>query len=535
MMTETPPQRLRRLAMAQLPKLLTLQDRNPHSDTYGCFDRDYWHLRIKDFPSGMAQEFVLPLALAYSTDFEGNAFFRAPSLRDWVRAGVAYAAQSAHADGSCDDYYPFEKAAGAAAFSLYASLEALPRCDIALGEFEPFLRRRAQWLGGHEESGRLSNHEALIANCLFRLAAATADDTLEALAKRRLERLMSWRDAEGWFYEYQGCDPGYLTLTIANLAEIDRARPELGLRPPIADAVRFLLDLTPPDGWVSGEWTSRNTNNYFPHGFEICGDWLPDALALNDKAVAALADPPEYGDDNIVAHHCWSYLLAAEQWRADRPSAPAVGGDGRRHYPAAGLIKETRGAVCLLAALNKGGVFRVYRDDRLAHSDTGPSVRCRHRGKVRTAVSHIWSEDNEIQIGDDEITIAGQMSFAKASRMTTLKSIILRLAMLSAGRFFPDLIRRILQRLLIVGKDEAPFRFRRTFRVRADGVEVVDEISGDGEVLSVGFGAAQTSIYTVMSRVFHRPQLQPWRDETEAYRRAAPAPFTLTRRIGGAP
>ena len=33
---------------------------NPHSPTYGCFDRNYWHYRIIDFPSGMAQEFVLP-------------------------------------------------------------------------------------------------------------------------------------------------------------------------------------------------------------------------------------------------------------------------------------------------------------------------------------------------------------------------------------------------------------------------------------------------------------------------------------------
>ena len=53
-------------ALAQIPKILTLLDRNIHSPTYGCFDRNFWHYKIIDFPSGMAQEFVLPLTLAYN-------------------------------------------------------------------------------------------------------------------------------------------------------------------------------------------------------------------------------------------------------------------------------------------------------------------------------------------------------------------------------------------------------------------------------------------------------------------------------------
>ena len=58
-----------REAIGQIPKILTLLDRNPHSPTYGCFDRNFWHYKIIDFPSGMAQEFVWPLTLAYHTNF----------------------------------------------------------------------------------------------------------------------------------------------------------------------------------------------------------------------------------------------------------------------------------------------------------------------------------------------------------------------------------------------------------------------------------------------------------------------------------
>ena len=48
---------LARRALDDVAKILTLQDRNPHSPTYGCFDRNYWHYRIIDFPSG--KQYVL--------------------------------------------------------------------------------------------------------------------------------------------------------------------------------------------------------------------------------------------------------------------------------------------------------------------------------------------------------------------------------------------------------------------------------------------------------------------------------------------
>jgi hypothetical protein len=94
-----------REALRQIPKILTLLDRNSHSPTYGCFDRNFWHYKMVDFPSGMAQEFVWPLALAYSINAPGNVYYQQQSLKRWAEAGILYAARSAHSDGSCDDYF----------------------------------------------------------------------------------------------------------------------------------------------------------------------------------------------------------------------------------------------------------------------------------------------------------------------------------------------------------------------------------------------------------------------------------------------
>jgi hypothetical protein len=137
-----------------------LQHRNPYSPTYGCFDRFFWHIRVSDFPVGRSHEFVWPLALARAHPFEDNPFHGNVTIRDRLISSIDHAARSAHADRSCDDDYPSEKASGAAAFSLLAIVRADP------APFAAFLLRRARWLGEHQESGRLSNHEALIANGL---------------------------------------------------------------------------------------------------------------------------------------------------------------------------------------------------------------------------------------------------------------------------------------------------------------------------------------------------------------------------------
>ena len=204
-----------REALAQIPKILTLLDRNPHSPTYGCFDRNFWHYKIIDFPSGMSQEFVLPLTLAYEINLPGNPYYQQPVIREWVKAGILYAAKSAHADGSCDDYFPFERAGGAAAFSLLACLESYRRLEFQDERMLKFFSQRADWLAHHQESGRLTNHQALIVLCLELLSRLLKTNRWDRAKAQRLEQVFSWQHEEGWFQEYEGCDPGYHTLTIS--------------------------------------------------------------------------------------------------------------------------------------------------------------------------------------------------------------------------------------------------------------------------------------------------------------------------------
>jgi len=67
----------------KIAKLLTLLDRNPYSKTCGCFDRNFWHYKIKDFPSGMSQEFALALALVHELKDSANPFYKKETLASY--------------------------------------------------------------------------------------------------------------------------------------------------------------------------------------------------------------------------------------------------------------------------------------------------------------------------------------------------------------------------------------------------------------------------------------------------------------------
>ena len=188
-------------AIAQIPKILTLLDRNLHSPTYGCFDRNFWHYKIIDFPSGMAQEFVLPLALTYNTNLPDNPFYRQPVISQWVEAGILFAARSAHTDGSCDDYFPYERAGGAAAFSLLACIDSYTLLGLDNPVALRFFAKRADWLAHHQESGRLTNHQALIVLCLELLSKLLQTSKWDRSKVQRLEQVLSWQSSEGWFQE----------------------------------------------------------------------------------------------------------------------------------------------------------------------------------------------------------------------------------------------------------------------------------------------------------------------------------------------
>ena len=307
-------------ALAFVPRLLGAVDRNPFRPTYGCFDRHYWHYRTSCFPSEMYQEAVLPLALVCTTRLPGNRWHGDRRVAELAAAGIRFAARSCHADGSCDDYYPFERALGAAVFSLQATARAYQLLALDQPAVVDWFRRRGRWVIDHDESGRLANHQALAALGLLRVSEITGEKTFRDAADARVEKLLGWQSDEGWFEEYGGADPGYQTLSIDCLAKYRRATGDARLDEPLRRAVVFARLFVHPDHSYGGEYGSRGTYHFYPDGMELLAAEMPAAAELAEGFLRSLASgtAADFSDDRLVAHQLGNLIEAHGDWTPRR-------------------------------------------------------------------------------------------------------------------------------------------------------------------------------------------------------------------------
>ncbi len=396
-------------AVRGVPRILQMLDRNPFSPTHGCFDREHWHYRTADFPCGMNEEFVLVLALAWATEHPQNPFFKNPRLRELIEASLRFAAKSARPDGSCDDYFPFEKARGAAAFSLYATTESYQLIGLKDDALPSFFARRGDWLLNHEESGKLANHQALGALALQNVHTLTGEARFRGGMEALRDRALSWQHSEGWFQEYEGADPGYQTCTIAFLAKLRQKTGDARLTEPLQRAVQFAAHFMHPDGSYGGEYGSRNTHHFYPHGMELLARESPKALQMAELFLRkALPCRTRYfNDDNrMCAHYVYDWFQA---WRdyADVPGRSQVACLSEPQtawFAEAGLLVERDARRCAVVAAHKGGVIKVTGETGPIYADTGPMVQledgdsaggasrqsceCREVGRGRANVDH---------------------------------------------------------------------------------------------------------------------------------------------------
>lgn len=520
----------------RIAHLLTLADRTPYAASFGCFDRSYWQYKVKDFPSGMSQEALYPLALALELGLFPELLAPArQQLEALIAAAAGFSLRGQHANGSVDDYFPYEQAAGATAFSLYAILETLALGRLVLPERQrAALRRRALWLARHEESGRLSNHEALISLSLARAARLLQEPRLLVAAERRLDRLLGWRSPEGWFEEYGGFDVGYETLTFACLRDLAACLPWRAAEIEAILRTNFvvIVGAAEPDGCLGGELFARGTWNLFAHGLVAYALEQADdeGRAGLDRILRArfLHHPTEVRDDFVIQHHLWSDLRTwhllrqagplqppplSPQPLSSQPSPLAVASASAAplqlpcSLPAAGHLWVRHGACLTHVSLAVGGAFRLYRDGRFVVQDTQQAVVTGSARRRRTWLAHApGAVDRWEWQGPDRLCLQGGLSPWRSQPMTTARLLILRLVMLAGGRFCADRIRALLQRLLIHAQADPQRRFERCFTFLADGLLVEDRYRlPERELASIALipTGFSTMRHVVMSRVFH--------------------------------
>jgi hypothetical protein len=462
----------------------------------------------------MSQEFVLPLALAWKHPFPDNPYHQRDRVREWVLSGIDFARRSAHKDGSCDDYYPFERALGAAVYSLHGMAEAYRIVGGDDPDVVAFLARRARWVMSHGESGVLANHHAIAAAALHATALVTGDDAFAASAQAKARETLLYQHDEGWFREYEGFDPGYQTVTVDFLARYWKASGDDEVLEGLERAVQLLETVQHPDGTFGGEYGARSSYHTQPHGLELLAPRFPAARRVADRFLNALAAGRRVknDDDRLQGHHVYPYLLAWLAFEAgDRSPTQLQPEPSRTHLGACGVLIDRRREAFLIAGLSKGAPFRIYRGTDLVANDSGVAIVTEDD---RLFVSHLG---HHAEVTDDGEAVTSTQRFAPArgELMTPFKLVVLRLVMLTVGRWCRTFIRKLLQRRLISGKNTAPFTLARRIERTDSGFCVTDTITPAPRApraRHLGLGVGQTSDYVAVSQPWDPAWLLCWTD-----------------------
>jgi len=501
--------------LSYVPKLLELVDKNRLSRTYGCFDRAYWHYRTIDFPSGMYQESVLPLALAYNLDVPGNPYHGAERIKELVIAGIEFAERSAHAEGSCDDYFPYERAAGATAFALYATTEAYLVLGLKDEGMEAFFKRRGGYLAkaGYEESGVLSNHRALILLSLYNVFLTTGDSKFRDDIEGLLPLMLKLQTEEGWFPEYEGCDPGYLTFTIDFLAKYFSKSRDERIPGPLTKAIEFASYYMHPDGSFGGEYGSRNTFHFLPHGFELMNQYAPRGAAMCDAFLKTITQRTRsyIDDDRIFIHYTYNYLQAYEDF-SERHQVPGLRWEEsfEKFFERAGLLVRSAPPHYAVISTKKGGVVKIFREGKLAYSDAGLVGRTRKGKKFISQVA----EDHRIQRSDGSLSIEGYCYEHEDTLFSPWSYALFHFLLVAFFRFLPpNQLRAMLQRKAITKRrKKLPIRYRKEFDLKdLKSVSLTIWIEDDRtEIKELWIGTDPTFIYVATSQPFQQGNLKPW-------------------------
>lgn len=509
-------------AITQVPRLLSHLDRDSHSVTRGCFDRDYWSWKFRDFPLGMAQSAAYPLALLWHYPFPENPYYRSSRVLEWITHALEFTLDRQHANGSFDAFAPNEQDGGTTLGVLHGTLEAFRIVRNAAGaglqsRIAAAAERACAFTINYEEDhGFISNHRALFAVTLLDAFEVLGEDSYRRRAERLVQSILSRQSSDGWYLEYGGPDPGYESLGIFHLAVYWYRTDSAELLASLRRAVEFYAWCVHPDGSAGGVYGSRQTALYFPGGFELLAAQVPMAAAVarffRERLPHGNVVTPAIADLENLPPLLYSYLEASLSTGTGAPTLPlpCESFEGLAEFSDSGISVKASPVFYFVSSASKGGVCRVFdkRTNALVYEDAGYLVRT---GRFRWTSQMIGTGNRTDPDPGHAVASTAQFAGFRQELLTPVRFLVLRVMNLTLFRN-PALgvwLRRLIIRRLVSAKREGPLRLRRSVGFLEDRIHFHDRLERIHAVTvdEVGLPRSLLSIHMGSARYFHRSEL----------------------------
>ncbi len=367
--------------LSRVPRLLTLQDKDPDSPTRGCMHPAHWRDKSSEVADMRRQEAALALAWIWRHPFPGNRWQGDREILHAALRAMGFWARGQHKDGTFDEWYKNEHGYATTAFSSYAMALALEALDDAVedplrGQVQRALRRCGDWLASHDDWFK-TNHQAVGVAALGAIGRVTGEPTYLDAASRNASRIIERMHPDGWSKEISGLDIGYTFLLSEYLGMHAVLTGETRFIPGAVRAFRFAAHFLHPDLTTGPEYGICG-NPYFsrvaaaalaPHDGVAAGvmAWMERPTTRVPDLSATLEDDlrlSRYAYQPLLAALLSSGALLPTDARADGTPPPAEPlffeqTTAEAWFPEAGLLAIARPGYVAWMAPCHGGLLRV--------------------------------------------------------------------------------------------------------------------------------------------------------------------------------
>ena len=463
----------------QFPRMLSQACRDYNSPFYGCFDRNWWHYRIRDFASIMlqqggytaAQYAKLPDYLEYKDELENLA-----------HASAIFWNERSKKRGAFEEYYPWEQGYPPLAFSTLAMAKLCLEGLVKPEEISIGLKKAAKQIQNRFES-QAGNQQVAGLAALSIIRKINPELVKEEKYQSLKLKTLNLQNKEGWYTEYDGPDLGYLSVTLDCLWDLYDATGDSDYLKSAQEALSFLYEFTVRRYGGAGMHNARNTDYIVPYG--ICRFLDQDDEKLKQKSSFILSTIYEGMEEKTHFFHAiddryWSHYIGYSVVRAQhilqkkdqkkKDLINVVKGDIT--FDESGYIFKslTVGNTSLLISSNKGGVLSIYDKKESIYSDYGWVVKS---GK-KQYVNHWWSNKWELKQNEESIEIKGYLFPHTEKTSTPFLHFGLRLV----SFFFGSSLTRVLRNVLIFKSKSSKIKFHRAIEIGKDSLSIRDEIEG---------------------------------------------------------
>ena len=446
----------------KIPSILSNIDRNKYSLTYGCCDRNYWHYKMTDFSSSILQQTSLTLTLIYKYNFNNNIYYNDKEIYDLSIASLRYLSSIQLRDGSFNEYYPSEHSFPATSFNLYTMCKSYMLLGIKDLTIDKTILKASKYLLKHNEYKALNQEFAAIIG-LFYSGKVLNDNKLYTLANDRLDKVLLLQNSEGWFSEYDGIDSGYLSVTLDMMMEIYDFTKEKKVLDSANKIIDFIEYFVEPNKTIGGIYNSRDTIYFLPFGLEYLSKLDNNkAIAIRNelyKEINSDTFNQESIDQRYFLHFVTHSYIRSIILDVDKNSNYLLPyrRDFIKYFKEANIYIYKKENIYLIISINKGGLIKLYIDDKLEYCDFGYIIN-----KKKYIYTSNWQNVNNIvSINDNIIDINASFYKVKKRKMNTINHMIIRIL----SYVFGNKIIKILKKKTILLNTRSKIYFNRKITI----------------------------------------------------------------------